>query len=278
MARIPTTVEYKKVIIEHPEDIKYLLAQDKKAGEEKKPGEKKGVGTNANIDDKKSPSGHTKHRVLDIPKGRLHFNALIEPERHFTEIEVERNPNKPPKRTKSGEKENLGVTEGDSKNKSRKVDFKSLADPHAVPSDFFKHIRLALQHIQDTKNWQINERTGELSHEKQKSFLTIAGGAKRRYFLAEITWFDNPIANILEIDLTDKHGLSTVVLQLAPDSGADIIDEILNALVDKSGRWDKERIHELTDMCAYVVHPKSLSEETEKLVYENWASRIISEL
>ncbi len=278
LARIPTTTQYKKVVIEHPEDIKYLAEQNKGSESEKDPSDKKKVNISKIIDDKKTPSGHTKHRVLDIPKGRLHFNALIEPSRHFNEVTVEPKHNKSPKRAENGEEEEgLGLTEGDSKNKSRKVDFKTLADPNEEPSDFFKHIRIALKHIQETKNWQINERTAELSHDKPKSFLSI-GGAKRRYFCAEITLAGDTIAKILEIDLTDKHGLSTLVLRLAPSSDTDNIDLILDALVEKSGRWNKELIHDLADICAYVTHPKSLSEKTEVLVYENWGNRIISEL
>jgi hypothetical protein len=277
IGRVPTNKKYEKVIIEHPEDIEY-----KKQESTDKPGEKPLAGksdfkVNPTVDDSKPPSASSKQRVLDIPRGRLYFLSLMEPERHFAEVEVDEK-GKGKRGSKNADKAevNSGITEGDSKSKNRKMDFQALNEAGAVPIDFFKHIRTVLHHIKETKKLTINERTGVLTDEKCRSFMWMGSG-KRRYFCGEIILMPDNVVTLLELDLSDKHGLTTLLLRLPPED-VDSIEMILEALVELAGRWDKELIDELADMATYVNHPKNLLEEGDNIDYDNWAARIMKDL
>lgn len=277
LARIPTTKNHSNIVIEHPEDIRHKRTKRGEADKKEASRDKKDFHVNPYIDDREAPSVHSKHRVVDIPRGRLYFDALMEAERHFTEVEVDEGKGSESSDTKNKETINLGITEGDSNKKSRKTDFQTLPEPAAPPTDFFKHIRAALAHIKSKqRSWKINEITGLLSHEKPKPFLKVAG-SNRRYLCGEIEVLPDTVITILEIDLSDKRGLSTLVMRLPPDED-EAIGNILDALVGKSGHWDRDLVNDLTDMCTYVAHPKELSNETPTEVYENWAVRILREL
>ena len=72
-------------------------------------------------------------------------------------------------------------------------------------------------------------------------------GTKRRYFFGEIILEVSYAINILEIDLTDKYGLTTLVISLTQEAEEAPIEIILNSLIEKAGRWDEELINSVTD-------------------------------
>ena len=274
--KVPTDSRYKSVVIEHPDDIKYNWKECSDRLPSDKPGaQKKEVKINPEVDDSTPPSGDSKQRVLSIPSGKLYFSALMEPKRHFAEVDVEER-QKGKKSGKDGEKEtsSIGVTEGDNKSKNRKVDFQMLKEPDAVSGDFFRHIRMALKIIKDTKHWKITERTGELTDENDRFFCRVAG-IRRRYFCAEVALLPDDIMTVVEIDLSDKHGLTTLLIRLSPENEA-AVEIILDTLVEQAGHWTRKLIEELTDTAAYVIHPRNLGEE-DKVDYESWVKRIIQE-
>lgn len=277
IGKVPTNPLYKKVLIEHPEDITYKWKQGDGKPDTRPPPQQREVTVDPNVDDSEPPSADSKQRVLEIPRGRLYFAVLMEPKRHFSEVEVEEKKKGGKKGSKSPDKENVnaGVTEGDAKRKNRKVDFQSLKDPDVIPSDFFKYIRTVLKHIQETKQWQIHESVGELNNENDRFFSKVLG-ARRRYFCSQIEQKVDNVITLIEIDLSDKHGLTTLVMRLPPGD-TESIESILDALVAQAGHWNKELIDDLSDMAAYVAHPKNL-DGTEKIDYENWAYRLLREL
>jgi hypothetical protein len=277
LGRVPTNKKYEKVIIEHPEDIQYKRQEGTDKPDKKPPAGKKDFKVNPTVDDSKPPSANSKQRVLDIPRGRLYFLSLMEPERHFSEVEVEEK-DKGKRGSKNPEKPevNSGITEGDKKSKNRKVDFQTLKEAGAVPKDFFLYIRTVLKHIQDAKKVAITERMGVLTDDRDRSFIRVLG-EKRRYFCSELIIMPDNIVTLLEIDLTDKHGLTTLLLR-RPPYDMDSVGMILEAMVERAGRWNKELIDELADMATYVNHPKNLLEETDKIDYDNWAARIMKDL
>lgn len=277
IGKVPTNPLYKKVVIEHPEDITYKWKQGNGDPGTKSPPQQREVTVDPNIDDSEPPSADSKQRVLEIPRGRLHFSILMEPKRHFTEVEIEERKKGGKKGAKSPDKENVnaGVTEGDAKSKNRKVDFQTLKDPDVLPTDFFKHIRTVLKNIQETKQWEIHESVGELNNEKDRFFSKVLG-VRRRYFCSEIKIKTDNVITLIEIDLSDKHGLTTLVMRL-PSGDTESVESILDALVEQAGHWNKELIDELSDEAAYVSHPKNL-DGTEKIDYQNWAQRLLQEL
>jgi hypothetical protein len=112
---------------------------------------------------------------------------------------------------------------------------------------------------------------------RQIAFFSKIGGARRRYFCSRINLGADNVVTLIEIDLSDKHGLSTLVVRLPPHD-VDTVDEILDALVEQAGRWNKELIDQLADMAAYISHPKNLLESKGKIDYEHWAHRLLREL
>lgn len=280
VGKVPTNPRYRKVIIEHPDDIKYRCKPGDGLLPDKKPqSQHREVVVDPNVDDSEPPSADTKQRLLYIPRGKLFFSTHMEPERHFTEVDVDerkKGGKKGARDNKSSEQVNTGVTEGDTKSKNRKVDFQMLKDPNLVPTDFFKHVRSLLQCIKKTKQWEIQETVGELKNEADRFFSKI-GGVKRRYFCSKIHLRADNVVTLIEIDLSDKHGLSTLVMRLPPHD-ADTVDEILDALVEQAGRWNKELIDQLADMAAYISHPKNLLESKGKIDYDHWAHRLLREL
>lgn len=278
VGRVPTNPRYKKVIIEHPEDIKYKWKATDGEPDKKPKSSKADITIDPNVDDSSDPSTDSKPRILAIPRGRLFFSVLMEPKRHFTEVEVEEKKKGGKKGSNNRDKENVntGVTEGDTKSKNRKVDFQALKDPDVVPTDFFKHIRTALQKIQDKGQWQIRESVGELTDENDRFFSKVLG-IRRRYFCGEIRAKGDNVITLIEIDLSDKHGLATLLIRLPPED-YDLIEVILDSLVEHAGHWNKAQIDQVSDLAAYIAHPKNLVEGAEKIDYDRWAGRIIKEL
>lgn len=277
-AKVPTDSRYRSVVIEHPDDIRYNWKEGGDKLPSDKPGQQKNdVKINPDVDDSTPPSADSKQRVLSLPSGKLYFSALLEPKRHFAEVDVEER-QKGKKSGKEGEKEtsNTGVTEGDNKSKNRKVDFQMLKEPDAISGDFFRHIRTALQIIKDKKHWKINERTGELTDENDRFFCRVAG-IRRRYFCGEIVLLPDDILTIIEIDLSDKHGLTTLLIRLSPENEASV-EIILDTLVEHAGHWSKKLIDDIADTVAYVTHPKNLEAKESDVDYESWASRIVREI
>jgi len=279
VARLPSTAQYDEIIIQHPDDVIYKRPPN----EDEPPPPPSGNSRydpqqpNTTVDDTKPTSPRTKHRILNIPKGQLHFNVLLEPERNPEVLEKDK-PKGQPREESQKPPPTVGLTNTDTEDGTKKADFQSLRDPNPESKDFFDHIRQALKYIQDEKGWDILERTGKLTHETAKSFLSLGQGT-RRYFHAEIQQFGETIANILEIDVSDQHGLSTMVC-MGP-TGERVIDQILAEMIKKTGRWDKKLNNKLMDFCAYIAHPKGLlsqSQEELKIVYENWGTRLLAEI
>lgn len=276
--KVPTDLRYKSVVIAHPDDIKYNWKEggDQLPSDKPSP-QKNGVKINPDVDDSIPPSAHSKQRVLNIPNGKLYFSALMEPKRHFADVDVEER-KKGKRSAKEGERENsnAGITEGDNKSKNRKVDFQTLKDTDQKPTDFFRHIRAVLRLIQDIKNWEVRERVGELTSENDRFFSKLCE-TKRRYFCAEITVGPEDVVTLIEIDLSDKHGLTTLLLRVPPEN-PEFVETILEVLVEQAGHWRKTLIDELADTVAYISHPKNLMEDTDDINYQEWALRIIRDV
>lgn len=280
VAKLPMTNQYHTVSFHHPLDLK--LEKDKAPKGDKKPGGKRppeNFDPETTVDE--SPSNLSRARILDVPKGALYFNEILNTQRVFEVQVVEvgtKNESKKDEDDQEPKSTTLSVLGGKGKGNHKSADFKSLDD--ASPSDvgFFNYIRNALEQLKVIEHLgvsEIYEKADVIQSSHAKKFMYIKGATKRAFLYAQLEIAGGDYIHLIEIDLSDEHSLTTLAFRLRDDRTVEsTIKSILDDLVKKSGHWDRESLQHVTLMHACIRHPNELKPDMPEAVFQNWAMRI----
>ncbi|MBK8186652.1 MAG: hypothetical protein IPK77_05065 [Cellvibrio sp.] len=280
VANLPMTDKFDLIVFDHPLDIMQQIKEGQGGGSQtkiKRPSEN----FDPEISDTEPSSNVTRARVLDIPKGSLYFNEIINTERIFKIQVIETGEKGLTDESGEERKRTLSVREGEGKGKHKSADFQSLENEPKRDNKFFDYIRKALHELKKGEHlniYNIEESIGILPKDTAKRFLYIKPHVHRAFLYAEIEVSGGDSLHLVEIDLSDNHSLTTLVFRLKSDANVDeILTDILSELVKNGGRWDRQLIQNLTLMRAYIPHPKELSSDKPDVTFQNWASRIANE-
>lgn len=280
VANLPMTDKFEQIAFDHPLDVTQRIEDGQGAGSKtrtKRPSEN----FDPEISDNEPSSNETKARVLDVPKGSLYFNEIINTERIF-KIQIVETGEKGVKDEPAEErKRTLSVREGEGKGKHKSAEFQSLENKPKGDSKFFDYIRKALRELKKSEQLNVHnieESTAVLPTASAKRFLYIKPSVHRAFLYAEIEVTGGDSLHLVEIDLSDNHSLTTLIFRLKSNANVDeALKSILSELVNNAGRWDRQLIQRLTLMQAYIPHPKELSPDKPGVTFQNWASRIANE-
>jgi transcriptional regulator CtsR len=278
VASLPMTDQFHTISFHHPLDIKFekeVKPQGDRMPVKARPREEFDPETS----DSENPSNLSRAKILDVPKGSLYFNEVLNTQRVF-EIQIvetkgagESNNDKPELKHKT-----LSVLGGKGKGQHKSADFKSLDDASPANVGFFNYIRKALELLKDIEHLgvsEIYEKTEIIKSSHTKKFIYIKGTTKRAFLYAQLEVAGGDCIHLIEIDLTDNHSLTTLAFRLRDDSIVETtIKTILDNLVNKSGHWDREQLQSMTLMHACIRHPNKLEAGLPESVYQNWAQRI----
>lgn len=280
VANLPMTDQFHTISFYHPLDIK--LEKDKLPKEDKKPGGKRppeDFDPETTVDE--SPSNLSRARILDVPKGALYFNEILNTQRVFKVQVVEvaaKNESKNGGDDQEPKTTTLSILDGKGKGNHKSADFKSLDDTSSSDIGFFNYIRNALEQLKVIEHLgvsEIFEKADVIQSSQAKKFMYIKADTKRAFLYAQLEIAGGDRIHVIEIDLSDDHSLTTLAFRLRDDTTVEnTIKAILDDLVKKSGHWDRERLQQMTLMHACIRHPNELKPDMPETVYKNWAARI----
>lgn len=278
VANLPMTDQFHTISFHHPLDIKF--EKDKVPKEDKK---SEGKRSPENVDPKitvdENPSNLSRARILDVPKGALYFNEILNTQRVFEVQLVEVSATVDAKKDEQKPKgTTLSVLGGKGKVNHKSADFKSLDDTSPSDIGFFNYIRNALEQLKVIEHLgvtEIFEKADVIQSSQAKKFLYIKADTKRAFLYAQLEIAGGDRIHVIEIDLSDDHSLTTLAFRLRDDRTVELtIKSILDDLVKKSGHWDRERLQRMTLMHACIRHPNELKADMPDAVFQNWAMRI----
>ncbi len=280
VANLPMTDQFHTISFHHPLDIKF--EKDKVPKEDKKPGGKRpSEDFDPEITVDESPSNLSRARILDVPKGALYFNEILNTQRVFEVQVVEvaaKDESKKDEDDQESKTTTLSILGGKGKGNHKSADFKSLDDSSLSDVGFFNYIRNALKQLKVIEHLgvsEIFEKAEVIQSSQAKKFLYIKADTKRAFLYAQLEVAGGDCIHVIEIDLSDDHSLTTLAFRLRDDTRVEnTIKTILEDLVKKSGHWDRERLQQMTLMHACIRHPNELKPDMSETVYKNWALRI----
>ena len=267
------------ITFDHPLDVKHELENGEgKNGERDK--KRRSDTFDPEVSDKEAPSNVTRARLLNVPKGALYFNEILNTERVFKIQIVETGDKKEGGEKEEGRKRTLSIREGKGHGKHKSADFRSDENSQS-DTRFFDYIRKALDELPKIAHLNIvsvHESIGTIPVASAKKFLYIKPSVHRAFLYAEIEICGGDSLHLIEIDLSDNHSLTTLVFRLrSNDSVDETLHEILSELVNNHGRWDRQLVQRLTLMQSYIPHPKVLGPDKPGMTFKNWATRIANE-
>lgn len=278
VANLPMTDQFHTVSFHHPLDIKF--EKDKVPKEDKKPGGKRppeDFDPETTVDE--NPSNLSRAKILDVPKGALYFNEILNTQRVF-EVQIVEVGTKDESNKDEQEPKNttLSILGGKGKGIHKSADFKSLDDTSPSNVGFFNYIRSALEQLKVIEHLgvsEIYEKSDVIQSSQTKKFIYIKGSTKRAFLYAQLEIAGGDCIHLIEIDLSDEHSLTTLAFRLRDDRTVEAkIKAILDDLVKKSGHWDREKLQQMTLMHACIRHPNELKPDMAEGVFQNWAIRI----
>lgn len=280
IANLSMTDQFDLITFDHPLDMKHDITKGE--GEESKKKNKRFTDDfDPELSDTEPSSSKTRARILDVPRGALYFNEIINTERIFKIKVVETGEKGAVDEPGEQSKKKLSIREGEGKGKPKAADFQALENKPRSDGKFFDYIRKALHELKKIEHLgvtSIEESVGTIPTASAKRFLYIKPSVHRSFLYAQIDVSGGDSLHLVEIDLSDNHSLTTLIFRLKSNADVDeTLKDILSELVHNAGRWDRELVQQLTLMQTYVPHPKELSADKPDVTFKNWASRIGSE-
>lgn len=281
VAKLPMTDKFHTVNFHHPLDVKHEKegkSKDSKSSDNGRARETFDPETN----DSESPSNLSRAKILDVPKGALYFNEILNTQRVFNIQVIETGQNdEQTRKEKETKNKTLSVLGGSGQGGHKSADFKTQDDSSSSNVGFFNYIRKALSLIKDIEHLsvsEIHEETGLIDTKHVRKFMYIKHSVKRAFLYAQLEIAGGDCIHLIEIDLSDSHRLTTLAFRLQDeDSVETTIKTILNDLVKKSGHWDRDSLQRMTLMHACIHHPRELNDKTPEDAFQSWASRIASQ-
>ena len=277
IAGVPTP-ELDEVVFSHPDDELILENEpdDSKSGCDAKPGRKKSMVAPKEIDPHNPPKAAKKRYLLRISTAGFHFDA---------EIDLRRSPRHIrglPKGEMSDleetqEEEILGITEGSDHGSKPRADIDNLEKPELLDApEKIAFFQTMLEQLKTKHDWDIEIRTGDVPKKRCRSAHLVDNRA-RKYSHAIVQRDETTVVHVLEIELTAKESLSTLLFRATRSQEA--VEEILDALMTsdalqklKAMQWKRKSNAELTIAHYYLEHPdQKIKSEEEAL--ESWVAR-----
>ena len=278
VAKLPMTDRFHTVSFHHPLDVKY--EKETKSKDNKRSGNSRArEAFDPEIRDSESPSNLTRAKILDVPKGALYFNEILNTQRVFNIQVVELGKNdEQAKKEKEIKNKTLSILGGTGQGRHKSADFKTQDDASPSNIGFFNYIRKALSLIKSIEHLsvsEVHEETGLIDVKHVRKFMYIKHPIKRAFLYAQLEIAGGDCIHLIEIDLSDNHRLTTLAFRLQDESSVvTTIQTILGDLVKKSGHWDRDSLQRMTLMHTCIHHPKELNDETSESAFQSWAQRI----
>jgi hypothetical protein len=281
VARLPMTERFNTVSFHHPLDVKH--EKETKSKDNKSSGGKRARETfDPETSDSESPSNLTRAKILDVPKGALYFNEILNTQRVFNIQVIEAGKDdEQVKEEKEIKNKTLSILGGTGQGRHKSADFKTQDDESPSNIGFFNYIRKALSLIKKIEHLSVSEvyeETGLIDAKHVRKFMYIKHPIKRAFLYAQLEIAGGDCIHLIEIDLSDNHRLTTLAFRLQDENSVvTTIQTILDDLVKKSGHWDRDSLQRMTLMHTCINHPKELNDETPDSAFQSWATRIASE-